>query len=183
MKSPHTATIIALRQTNPKMTLRAMGKKVGLHHEKVRQILKREGLSTNTRLVLFCLCGQRQSRHRPYCSTACQQAAAAERHAKTLVTICCEVCGTPRQYNRKVVAARRRSGNSSYRFCSRSCTSHWIGKTYGWGAQQVKKTHCKWGHSLADAYRSTAKNGKIHRQCRPCTKAAQYQYRQAKNNK
>lgn len=39
-------------------------------------------------------------------------------------------------------------------------------------AINARKTHCKHGHSLADAYREVASNGRIHRHCRPCAVAS-----------
>lgn len=42
----NVAAVAALRHANPKMLLREIGEQVGLTRERVRQILKREGLPT-----------------------------------------------------------------------------------------------------------------------------------------
>ena len=109
-RGPKVNPIIALRQANPDMVLREIGEIVGLTRERVRQILKREGLPTSTyRPVLFCFCGKEtlltQSRYRSkYCSDACQAEAAAKRHEATLSTLTCETCGGTFQRNTRWVA-------------------------------------------------------------------------------
>lgn len=40
------------------------------------------------------------------------------------------------------------------------------------------KTHCKWGHSLADAYRLKPPNGAVWRDCRTCNRICKRRYKE-----
>jgi len=120
--------IVALRQSDPKMTLQAIGndKEVGLSRERVRQILNDEGLPSSgidaRRIIRYCIqCGKElKGKIKSFCNKDCISAY----HNNTFV---CEACGKtftrPKSYN-----IRKGVLQSPIRFCNRKCLGAWMGR-------------------------------------------------------
>ena len=122
--------VIELRKENPDMTLKAIGEKVGVTRERVRQILKREGLptvSTNGHTTSYrvprgkCVtCGNEIGLDRhisaKYCSRECTQ---TKRQAISFIT--CYRCGKVK--SRPKNEAKQRAKKNKPTYCSRSCSS------------------------------------------------------------
>lgn len=125
-------------------------------------------------LLLCPICNKagRNPAYYPYCNEKhwCKN----ERDQRTWTTLICETCGISfRRYVSRIENSLRHRERLGARgsigfFCSRTCYGRWFGKNYGRGKQPLK-THCKYGHSLEDAYLSTFK-GRTQRHCRVCGK-------------
>jgi len=163
-----TKDIIALRQANGLLTLKEIGDRVGVTHERVRQILKRAGLPTRgiNPNAVFCAKCQRKLMRRPK-DSLCRPC-----HMKALgrpATLPCGTCGkdipmTPARWsNHKRYLKLGFPGNV---YCDRTCRnkSDSLSKGYGW---QRRLTHCKRGHPLSGDNLSTAPSIRF-RVCKAC---------------
>ncbi len=161
--------VVALKVTNPKMTLRKIAEEVGITFQGVAVILKCRGLSTSTQRNLRCFCGKSRLRlgknsYSSYCSEECRITAKAERHNKTLVTLICQVCVKEFLVKRSDIEYGKRQGLNRGSFCSPSCTGKWVRALI-----REKQTHCDQGHSLEDAYDIARKEGSPYKLCRLCS--------------
>ena len=113
--------IIQLRLENPRIRAIKLAELVGITRERVRQILKKEGLTTKfeedypVRPPTFCLtCGNvTPTRGRKYCSKEC--------YVRKRVVISCAECGKRMEFRPSEHRARLRQTTSGKLFCSRSC--------------------------------------------------------------
>lgn len=123
--------IITLRKRYPCMTLAAIGRKVGLSRERVRQILVDENVETKRmRQSYICLncrkifIPQPNHRRKSFCSAKCYH----EYHSLILI---CEQCGKP--FERLVSRILDQRQKHTYYFCSKICYGRWLGIHYGRG--------------------------------------------------
>ena len=132
--------VIELRQENPDMTLKAIGEKVGISRERVRQILKREGLttvSTNGHTTSYrvprgkcIICGneigldkkiwysKKGVRHPQYCSQECSGSGLQYR---SISFITCYRCGKVKSAPK--TEAKWRAIKNEHTYCSRTCVT------------------------------------------------------------
>ena len=119
--------IVAYRQANPTLTLKAIGSRYGVSRERVRQILKRAGAQTRalrTPLQPCPVCGESVGRTaKRFCSRACYS-------ASIRIMLVCEECGAPFPRSAKLHAFRVQQGQRHI-FCNNRCTGAWIGRTFG----------------------------------------------------
>ena len=122
--------VIELRQENPDMTLKAIGEKVGITGERVRQLLKREGLptvSTNGHTTSYRVprgkcktCGDQigldKELDAKYCSRECIQT-----KGRAISFITCYRCGKVKSTSKNEV--KWQSIKYKHTYCSRSCSS------------------------------------------------------------
>ena len=122
--------VIELRQENPDMTLKAIGEKVGISRERVRQILKREGLttvSTNGHTTSYRVprgkcktCGDQigldKELDAKYCSRACIQT-----KGRAISFITCYRCGKVKSAPK--TEAKWRAIKNEHTYCSRTCVT------------------------------------------------------------
>lgn len=118
-------SVLEMRTKNPCATLQTIGDKVGVSRERVRQILKRDGLktkATSKRKVYLCLnCGKElDGQRKKFCSRTCQY-----EYGHPLVE--CVEC---HKLFRVRIAQLLRYERS---FCSRECHGRWMGKKFGKG--------------------------------------------------
>jgi len=125
--------IKALRNEKPCISAAEIARRVGVSRERVRQLLRRLGLTTDMRIrpKRRCLsCGNPIPRdHRAFCSRACQV-------NYYQITLYCNFCG--KEFKRKVkdillYPVKLQYGYKGRVFCSRSCLGRWFGKNYGRG--------------------------------------------------
>ena len=118
-KSSKRLTVIQLRKDNPGMTLEAIGQRVELTKERVRQILASENLSTRSiqripkPLPPCDPCGKPVSNRRlKYCGTRC-------RYPNGVTTFTCSYC----EKSVTVMTSEYKSRTSRYDkiHCSREC--------------------------------------------------------------
>lgn len=162
--------VIAQRTTHPNRSMAAIASEVGVSRERVRQILKEEGMVTDPRPKHYCRCGKQIPVRPSYCSTACQQDAKQERLQAKLTTLVCTICQQPFQLNAKRVIYQRAHFNKLKggptwrgRFCSKTCQGKHIGQIKA--ARQRAKTHCPQGHEYTPDNTYQWKRG---RTCRAC---------------
>ena len=122
--------VIQLRKENPDMTLKAIGEKVGITGERVRQLLKREGLptvSTNGHTTSYRVprgkcktCGDQigldKELDAKYCSRECIQT-----KGRAISFITCYRCGKVKSTSKNEV--KWQSIKYKHTYCSRSCSS------------------------------------------------------------
>lgn len=137
--------VVTLRTVYPCMLLQEIGDKVGLTRERVRQLLKNEGLPTrhhDQRQQYECLqCHTVYPHHRTYgdrqgfCSRAC-------RAAYRQIPMVCEECGVVflRRQSDVINAAKH---GQQHIFCGRLCHGAWFGRNFGWATrpEDMKKGH------------------------------------------
>lgn len=125
--------VCTLRQQNPCLTLIEIGDQLGVTRERVRQILKKEGMSTRALYVpkygrfscVVCdkvFVPERATSTRLYCSVQCQKEAA-------MITLSCDWCGNLFKrpiYKEKPTLARHPGKNV---FCNKHCYGSWFGYT------------------------------------------------------
>lgn len=128
--------IKSLRLERPEFTLTKIGSHVGKSRERVRQVLKEEGLPTSAvrpnRTECYCLnCGKaRPCGNEKFCSRACFQ----DYHR---ITLRCEVCG--KEFKRTKGQARIDKATKNHTFCSKTCYGRWLGTLYGLGSKPEEK--------------------------------------------
>ena len=132
--------VIQLRKENSDMTLKAIGEKVGITGERVRQLLKREGLptvSTNGHTTSYrvprgkCkICGneigldkkiwysKKGVRHPQYCSQECSGSGLQYR---SISFITCYRCGKVKSAPK--TEAKWRAIKNEHTYCSRTCVT------------------------------------------------------------
>jgi hypothetical protein len=108
--------IVTLRANHPKLPAVRMSELLSVSRERVRQILKAEGLPTRVKPYYGeCkVCGEDlESGRKAYCSTAC-------RSVDCRVSFRCDYCGEAKEVLQSIFNAQKRRG---YRFmyCSISC--------------------------------------------------------------
>lgn len=166
-RAPSHEAVVALRAAFPDATLAALGKKVGLARERVRQILKRAGLKTSTHKKHYCRwCGKPMKSGRQSCSEKCRAARAAHRYQSLRITVLCETCGKGTQRRRRHVTHAETQRGYQHTWCNKVCQGKWLGTNHG----QARQTHCKRGHDLSDAYTWVRPGGVAQRTCRQCSR-------------
>ena len=108
--------VLALREANPTLPAVRIAETVGITRERVRQILKEEGLPTYIpRHYGYCeLCGSNIPHGRKlYCSTNC-------RFQAKRVTFNCALCGKSKTLRRSAYNAQVKRGYK-YMYCSVVC--------------------------------------------------------------
>ena len=116
--------IIALRWTNPCLTLQAIGDQVGVSRERVRQILKRTGLPTKhykqTYTCIVCRniithCGNKY-----FCSQKCRM----KYHR---IPVECNYCGKIIKRRISEILHYSDKIQRNYSYCNRTCFGKWLG--------------------------------------------------------
>ena len=113
-------TVPALRETNPYLTLKDIGAKVGITGEAVRKILKVKGLPTKAlRHHRQCLnCGTATKGKRVFCSSSC-------RYYYVRVQVECTWC------HKLFWTKKSERQRNNLSFCSRTCHGKWLGNQHG----------------------------------------------------
>jgi len=133
------------RQLHPCATLQDISNKFGVTKERIRQILKRDGLRTQTTRLDFSKeryvcprCGGQKNYEAKWCKRCF-----SEMH---WVDVDCDNCGKLKQVRvSRLIAiesgkwAKRGFGYKGHFFCSRQCHGKWLAKTYGWGSPRQFK--------------------------------------------
>ena len=125
-------SIVKLKKKYPCMTLRAIGDKVGVSYERVRQILNENHIPTKQYIAKnICLnCGAEISRHRTYCNMKCLN----EFHN---VLVEC-ACGCGELFRRRIAYINRSLTDSRYTtkryYKNKEHYGRVVGKKYGFGA-------------------------------------------------
>ena len=119
--------VAKIRQKNPCATLEEVGQRVGVTRERVRQLLKAQGLPTMSyrpsRLFECLNCGasfpNRQGpKYQPkYCSRSCA-------HEHRVITLACLQCGSLFKRRETYILPRSRYKNPGM-FCSTDCYRMW----------------------------------------------------------
>ncbi len=108
--------IIALRNENPTMSAAEIARQLGISRERVRQILKKNELTTDVRIFQepnHCVyCKIVIKNNKKYCSKEC-------RHLNYLITYTCDYCGAQKTVKKSQYTASRRK--SIHQFCSHTC--------------------------------------------------------------
>lgn len=144
--------VVKLRQENLCATLQDIATHTKISRERVRQILKEEGLSTtnyNYKPTSHCLnCGQEIpspiSQPRIFCSQAC-----FSRYHTILVE--CSQCGKLFTIRQSALLARTKRNKTSMIFCSNKCHGTVVGQNYGFLAHPENigsHNHRKWSYQL-----------------------------------
>ena len=115
--------VIALRKEHPEWRLGDIGDVVGITRERVRQILRTEGLPTRQPRTLCAWCSIPIKKAHKYCSRA-------HRHAASLAAYTCELCGRVFFRNKKQVDKHREKFFAA-RWCSNQCQGTYIGQLKG----------------------------------------------------
>jgi len=108
--------VLALRESNPNLPAVRIAEILMITRERVRQILKQEGLPTYIpRHYGYCRwCRKDKPTSRTtYCSTEC-------RFEATRITFTCTFCGIPKRLRRSVFNAQMRRGYK-HMYCSVEC--------------------------------------------------------------
>ena len=108
--------VLELRETNPSLAAVRIAEILNITRERVRQILKKEGLPTHIpRHYGFCaVCSQDMPATRTrYCSAECRIVA-------TRVTITCTFCGNSKTLRRSAYNAQVKRGYK-HMYCSVKC--------------------------------------------------------------
>ena len=114
------ADVVRLRKTYPDYTLQRIGETVGVSRERVRQILKAEGLSTKAFRVskyppkVCKYCYKFTENQRSYCNTECRTKA-------HWVKYNCHYCGD--EHSMWKAYWKRQSKKYKNHYCSTSCAS------------------------------------------------------------
>lgn len=155
-----------LRIDHPEYTLQQIGTELGVTRERVRQILKKNGLETcKYREFNYCdNCGGKARHNNKFCSSVeC-------RLDYYRIDLKCAQCGKIKKmlktdYINKHINNPLYSGNGRV-FCNKVCQGRWLGTNYGRCVRKAQ-THCKRGHDLSNAYVYT-RNGYTTRKCKEC---------------
>jgi len=126
--------LIKLRLENPNATLSQLGKLVGCTDERVRQILKSEGLPTKSLHPTHpCLnCGKPLKKQKKYCNRKCW-------HEYTYTWLTCPTCGKLFESRIGLPAFKVSRGKRTSEFyCSKRCWGKVAGKKYGFGSERIK---------------------------------------------
>ena len=137
--------VVSLKRSYPCYTLQAIGDKVGVSRERVRQILKSAGEHTKAwRPKRLCAnCGKKlihryhpaNDRKERFCSKECY----SQYHH---ITLECELC---HKFFRRVISEILHYDDASHRynhtFCSRQCFGRWLGLHYGRGRPKGGKNN------------------------------------------
>jgi len=116
-----------IRRNNPCATLQVIGDEVGLSRERVRQILKKEGLTTahyiESPYKFFCPeCGK-PTRWK-FCNKQC-------RDKYLYIPVTCDNCGKINYRLQSTVLYRVKNKLNLYNghyFCNKRCQGQWMGK-------------------------------------------------------
>lgn len=107
--------VVELRQKNPCMTSTWIADKVGLSRERVRQILKSEGLMTKRPPRLCPQCGKTvRSRRQVYCSWKC-------RRKDTYIKAACDYCGKLKEVRASYIVSQQGIRGYNNFYCGLSC--------------------------------------------------------------
>lgn len=108
--------IVTLRSNHPTLPAVRIAELLSVSRERVRQILKTEGLPTRVRPYYgsCVVCGNDlESGRKAYCSTAC-------RSIDCRVSFRCDYCGQPKEVLQSVYNAQKRRGYK-FMYCSIQC--------------------------------------------------------------
>jgi len=108
--------IVTLRSNHPKLPAVRIAELLSVSRERVRQILKAEGLPTRIKSYYGdCkVCGEaREPGRKSYCSLAC-------RSADCRVSFRCDYCGQTKELLQSVFNAQKRRGYK-FMYCSVNC--------------------------------------------------------------
>lgn len=142
----NTYTALSLRRLHPEMTLQQIADLVGLTRERIRQILKANGLPTRRlqpNLFPCRICGKSLDRFRrwyqvsqPPTRRSIQVCFSCIRAVRDTCVAYCFIClkrvsfYSSAQIRRKVLKDRY--------FCSRKCLGEYLGKRYGFAARKFR---------------------------------------------
>ena len=121
--------ILELKKQDPKRTLEAIGKEVGLSRQRVHQILTEEGVDTHKDQPICDGCGVvlQPSKKRPYIDPNGNRYCMICRTQMVYGTYTCTDCGSKVQRRRKSILRAK----PKYIFCNKQCQGHYLGITYG----------------------------------------------------
>lgn len=134
-KRNNRKVVARLRKRHATWTQARIAQEVGITRERVRQILKEEGLSTvnslhytvNPRLVPLCMqCSEPRGYNKQFCSRLCRM-----EHAK--VSVVCDDCSTIFVVGRSDLTARKHRSKLHRLYHNRACWGKYAGSHYGWG--------------------------------------------------
>ena len=118
-------------QALPDGSMAQIGASIGVTRERVRQIVREEGLEIHrkerhiTGYCLNCNAPLFSGQHDKFCSMACLQ----KYHS---IELTCEVCGVHFSRLGHYCRASQRRGYKHI-FCSKKCQGLWLGNSYGFG--------------------------------------------------
>lgn len=129
----HKRLVLETRSRSPEMPMSQIAKAVGISRERVRQILKQQGLPTRAlptkALPQFCSdCGAPISKTNR--SGLCAKCFKNYRFGQSRVTLVCEVCGSTFERTRTHYRMAMKRGYR-HQFCSHVCQGRWLGRHYG----------------------------------------------------
>jgi len=117
--------VIKLRKLNPCLSNANIARLCGISRERVRVLLKEEGLSTRVpSKKKFCvICGKFIGYNATYCRNC---------SSKTIkIQVACSYCGNLIERNIKEIIHQINDLNYQHHFCDRKCFGKWFGKNYG----------------------------------------------------
>ncbi len=123
--------VVIIRETSPCLTLRAIGNKVGVSGERVRQILNSEKMATRhwtARSTRCPQCGGKKSMSARVCMS-CH----SENHH---VWLACDECGILFKRRLTLVLHCIGKDHQEHVWCSKKCQGKWFGKNYGKGRRK-----------------------------------------------
>lgn len=124
--------ISELRKLRPCLPAAEIARQVGISRERVRQILSKLGLPTDTRVSRLCIvCSKRLNgkANYKYCSKDCQ-------YQDSHILVRCDNCGNLKQVGKSHIITQTK--RYQHFFCSKYCRSQWAGNHYGFG---IHKKH------------------------------------------
>ncbi len=138
--------VIKIRNTNPCLTLRGIGEKVGLSKQRVEQILKKTGKPTkhfkqsyicNNCKKLFI--PRSWAKRKLFCCLKCKV-------DYSKVELICETCGNLFKRSLYYMKSNLKRTGQNHIFCNKRCQGKWLGKEYGIGSDYAKNRDFYYKH-------------------------------------